>query len=347
MSSKSSSAIILVGGYGTRLRPLTLTRPKPLIPFVNIPIISHQIKKLHEFGTRKIILAANYRTEDIVCQMTKLANDLGIEIIFSVEKEVLGTGGPLALARQYLDEPTPVFVLNSDVICEYPFDELFAAHLACKRKATILTTVVDDPSRYGVILKEGNGITRFVEKPKNYVGNTINAGIYVMNREVLNDIPLKEVSLENEVFAQMAVRNELAAFELKGFWKDIGQHRDYLVAQHLFLSSKGLESVIDETAVVRKEAFIGENVVIGKNVKIGMGAYIKNATLMDNTVVSDYCVVLNSIIGFSCKISKWCRLEKMCVLADEVEIKECISLRNCIVLPNKRVSECHDENILM
>lgn len=262
MSFDCKTAIILVGGYGTRLRPLTLTRPKPLLPFCNKPMITHQIESLKNCGVTKIILATNYRTDDIVREMTVLSKDLNIEIIFSVEQTVLGTGGPLKLAYNHFKDEKCVFVLNSDIVCDYPFEELLTQHKKMNKQCTILTKEVEDPSRFGVILQENNEIKRFIEKPKNFISRTINAGIYIMNTSIIATIPLKEVSLEKEVFTILADINQLASLDLAGYWKDIGQFADFLEAQEVFIANgfyekglyeKGLRKEIPEDLHNKKE----------------------------------------------------------------------------------------------
>lgn len=190
--SKNTRALILVGGYGTRLRPLTLSRPKPLVEFSNKPILMHQIEALVEAGVKQVILAVSYRAEEMELQLKKESEKLGIDIIFSHETEPLGTAGPLALARDLLtlcDEP--FFVLNSDIICEFPFRELEAFHRNHGREGTIVVTKVDEPSKYGVVLYNETGcIHDFVEKPKEFISNKINAGKFHTNemkeRETLN-----------------------------------------------------------------------------------------------------------------------------------------------------------------
>lgn len=132
------------------------------------------------------------------------------------ETEPLGTAGPLALARSILDGPEPFFVLNSDVICDYPFAALLSYHKAHGGEGTIVTTGVSDPSKYGVVLADGSGkITRFVEKPTEFVGDQINAGIYIFSSDILKRISPVPTSIEREIFPKIAADNKLYRFELK------------------------------------------------------------------------------------------------------------------------------------
>lgn len=177
-TSKGTRALILVGGYGTRLRPLTLSRPKPLVEFSNKPILMHQIEALVEAGVKQVILAVSYRAEQMEMQLKSETEKLGVELLFSHEKEPLGTAGPLALANDLLSSSDePFFVLNSDIICDFPFRELEKFHRKHGHEGTIVVTKVEEPSKYGVVLYNDVGrIQDFIEKPQEFISNKINAG---------------------------------------------------------------------------------------------------------------------------------------------------------------------------
>lgn len=223
-------ALILVGGYGTRLRPLTLSRPKPLVEFANKPILLHQLEALVKANVTEVILAVSYRAEQMEIELTAEAKKLGIKLIFSHESEPLGTAGPIALAAEHLEKSSdPFFVLNSDIICEFPFKDMAHFHQSHGREGTIVVTKVDEPSKYGVVLYKENGcIDSFIEKPQEFISNKINAGMYILNPSVLKRIQLKPTSIEKEVFPGMAADGQLFAFEIENFWMDVGQPRDFL-----------------------------------------------------------------------------------------------------------------------
>ena len=163
-------AIILVGGFGTRLRPLTLSVPKPLVDFANKPMILHQIEALKDAGVTEVVLAIAYQPSVMMSFLKEHEARLGIKITCSEEETPMGTAGPLALARDLLDDGTgePFFMLNADVICDYPLKEVLAFHKAHGGEATILVTKVEEPSKYGVVVfDEASGkVDHFVEKPK-------------------------------------------------------------------------------------------------------------------------------------------------------------------------------------
>ncbi|KAH7731096.1 Nucleotidyl transferase [Aphelenchoides avenae] len=352
-------ALILVGGFGTRLRPLTLTQPKPLVEFANKPMVLHQIEALAAVGVDTVILAVSYRPEMLEQEMSKQADRIGIKIIFAVEPEPLGTAGPLAFAKSegYLEGDDPFFVLNSDVICEFPFAQMMEFHKKHGYEGTIAVTKVEEPSKYGVVVfDESSGrIDRFVEKPQEYVGNKINAGMYILNPSVLERIPLQQVSIEKEVFPFMADDGNLFAFTLQGFWMDVGQPRDFLKGMCLYLahvSKQGDEStvqlasgdnirgpvLVDETAVIGKGGEIGPNVVIGANVRIEDGVRIQNATILSDTVVHTHAFVHSSVIGRKCVVGRWVRIENTSVIGDDVVIKDELYLNGAVVLPHKSIA---------
>ncbi|XP_032017444.1 mannose-1-phosphate guanyltransferase beta isoform X3 [Hylobates moloch] len=184
-------ALILVGGYGTRLRPLTLSTPKPLVDFCNKPILLHQVEALAAAGVDHVILAVSYMSQVLEKEMKAQEQRLGIRISMSHEEEPLGTAGPLALARDLLSETAdPFFVLNSDVICDFPFQAMVQFHRHHGQEGSILVTKVEEPSKYGVVVCEADTgrIHRFVEKPQVFVSNKINAGMYILSPAVLRRI---------------------------------------------------------------------------------------------------------------------------------------------------------------
>lgn len=166
-------------------------------------------------------------------ELKEATEKLGVTLIFSHETEPLGTAGPLALAKDILmTSSEPFFVLNSDVICDFPFQELEKYHRNHGKEGTIVVTKVEEPSKYGVVIYNNDGcIDSFIEKPQEFVSNKINAGMYIFNTSVLARIELKPTSIEKEIFPIMSGDKQLYAFELNGFWMDIGQPKDFLTGK--------------------------------------------------------------------------------------------------------------------
>lgn len=347
-------ALILVGGFGTRLRPLTLTVPKPLVEFGNKPMIMHQIEALVKAGVTDVVLAVNYRPEIMEKAMKKFAAELKVNIHFSLETEPLGTAGPLALAKKILcGDNSPFFVLNSDVICEFPFAEMVAFHKAHGGEGTILVTKVEDPSKYGVVVNRANSssIEKFVEKPSVFISNKINAGLYIFNPDILKRIEPRPMSIEKEVFPVMAKEGQIHAMDLPGFWMDVGQPKDFLTGTGLYLSSLAKLSpspltpgyhgnvLIDPTAKIGEHCKIGPNVTIGPGVVIGDGVRLQRTVVMEGATIKDHAWLQSAIVGWHSTVGRWARLENVTVLGDDVHIGDEIYVNGASVLPHKSVSE--------
>ncbi|RWS22581.1 hypothetical protein B4U80_10241 [Leptotrombidium deliense] len=357
-------ALILVGGFGTRLRPLTLSCPKPLVQFCNKPMILYQIEALVQAGVTHIILAVSYRAEMLENQLKTEAERLGVTITLSHEEEPLGTAGPLALAKNLLSaDNEPFFVLNSDIICEFPFSKMVQFHKAHGKEGTLVVTRVEEPSKYGVVVYDKNGkIERFVEKPQEYVSNKINAGLYIFNTDILSRIELRPTSIEKEIFPAMAAEETLYAFELQGFWMDVGQPKDFLTGMCLFLNSVKQQIpgklhqgpgiignvLVDETAKIGRNCRIGPNVSIGPNVVIEDGVRMKKCTVLKDAVIHSNSWLDSCVIGWRCNIGQWVRMENTCVLGEDVTVNDEVYMNGAKVLPHKTISESVPEpNVIL
>jgi len=233
-------------------------------------------------------------------------------------------------------------VLNSDVTCSYPFEELRDFHIAHGGEGTIMVTKVDEPSKYGVVLSVPgqSTIDRFVEKPKEFVGNRINAGIYIFNPSVLERIEVKPTSIEQDTFPAMAADRQLHSMDLEGFWMDVGQPKDYLSGTCLYLSYLTAQKsalltdasknsfvfsgnvLIDPTATVDPSAVIGPNVVIGPGVTIGKGVRLQRCVIMEGARVKDHSWIQSSIVGWNSTVGRWVRMENITVLGDDVSFSQ-------------------------
>lgn len=263
--------------------------------------------------------------------------------------------GPLALAVEVLGKDSePFFVLNSDIICEYPFSEMISMHKKHGAEGTILVTKVEDPSKYGVIVTVPGStqIERFVEKPIEYVGNRINAGIYIFNPSILTRIKPVPTSVERDVFPMMASDGALHAMDLEGFWMDVGQPKDYLTGVGLYLRAlerkspeqipKGEQFVgnnlIDSSAKIGKNCLIGPNVTIGANVIIEDGVRITKSAILEGAHIKAHSWISSSIIGWRANVGRWVRIEGGSVLGDDVTVKDELFVNGATVLPNKSLS---------
>lgn len=339
---------------------MTLTLPKPLVEFANRPMILHQVESLAAAGVTDIVLAVNYRPDVMTKALEQYEKTYNVNITFSVEAEPLGTAGPLKLAEKILGkDDKPFFVLNSDVICEYPFEKLAEFHANHGEEGTIVVTKVEEPSKYGVIVHKPDHpsrIDRFVEKPVEYVGNRINAGIYILNPSVLKRIELRPTSIEQETFPAIVKDGQLHSFDLEGFWMDVGQPKDFLSGTCLYLSSltkrgskeltpasqpfvHGGNVLIDPSAKIGKNCRIGPNVTIGPKVVIGDGVRLQRCVLLENSRVKDHAWIKSTIVGWNSTVGKWARLENVSVLGDDVTIGDEVYVNGGSILPHKSIKQ--------
>ncbi|EFE40617.1 hypothetical protein TRV_04667 [Trichophyton verrucosum HKI 0517] len=341
----------------------TLTLPKPLVEFANRPMILHQVESLAAAGVTDIVLAVNYRPDVMVSALKKVASPQFLSLLDGDAKGAnmnRSTAGPLKLAEKILGkDDSPFFVLNSDVICEYPFQALADFHKAHGDEGTIVVTKVEEPSKYGVVVHKPNHpsrIDRFVEKPVEFVGNRINAGIYILNPSVLKRIELRPTSIEQETFPAICKDGQLHSFDLEGFWMDVGQPKDFLSGTCLYLTSltkqgskllaspsepyvHGGNVLVDPSAKIGKNCRIGPNVTIGPNVVIGDGVRLQRCVLLANSKVKDHAWVKSSIIGWNSSVGRWARLENVSVLGDDVTIGDEVYVNGGSILPHKSIKQ--------
>ncbi|MES1920571.1 hypothetical protein MHBO_002228 [Bonamia ostreae] len=302
-------AVILSGGFGTRLRPLTFSCPKPLIPLCNVPILEHQISALSMAGVKKILLAISnnaFSFEKLQLFVEMAQRKYRVKIVLSVEDEPLGTAGPIALAERHITTEN-FFVLNSDIICEYPFGKMFSFHIEKKALGTIYTVTSKSPWKYGVVLfeKESGKILNFEEKPKNNIGNTINGGIFCYHRKIFDYLKVTKMSMEREVFPILAQESKLFSYaseEKETFWMDIGQPKDYLAGTNLYIDRLGGKPIIGQNVIIGEGANIENHVVIGDNCVIEEGVVLQNCVLFSGSIIKKSSSVAGSIIGWDCVV---------------------------------------------
>lgn len=301
--------IILAGGFGTRLLPLTETKQKVLLPLLNKPIIMHIIEKVKN---EEIILAVSYKKEMI----EQYFKDKKINIRIIEEKTPLGTGGAIKNVEKYVKDTFLVF--NGDVISSLNVKKFLQFHKKKNALGSIALWQVENPNAFGIVeLGKEKKILRFKEKPKKeeIFSDLINAGCYVLEKEIFDFIEKdKVVSIEKEVFP--FVKN-LYGYEFSGYWIDCGTVENYIKAQNILLKEKKKKFVIGKNSVVNgklKFSSVGENVFVGK------GSLILESALMNNVKVGENCEIEKSIVGENCEIENDGKL-KSCVVADGVKIK--------------------------
>lgn len=217
-------AVILVGGKGTRMRPFTYEMPKALIPIQGKPLVQHIIELLRKYEIRNIILSTGYLGDKIRGYFGNGCN-FGVNITYIDEKEEMGTAGSLNLMKNQLNET--FLMLNGDVLANIDLHDMIISHKKYGGFATIALTPVKDPSRFGVAELKGNRILKFIEKPKSTQSKLINAGVYVLEPEVLKFIPKGRAMIEKDIFPKLAEEGKLYGYPFNGQWFDTGTHEAY------------------------------------------------------------------------------------------------------------------------
>jgi len=298
-------ALILAGGEGTRLRPLTYTVPKPVLPLAGRPHVAYVIDWLVRHGVDDVVVSCGHLAEGMRVAVAEL--EPGVEIRYAEEPDPRGTAGAIRFAEDLLGDR--FLVLNGDVLCDLDLTRLIEQHERTGAQATIALYPVDDPSGYGLVHREEDGeITEFLEKPSPDRIDTdeINAGAYLLERSVLDRIPPERaVSIEREVFPDL-IGDGLYGIRLEGYWIDIGTPERFLEANWDILEGR-VETVISDR--VEDSMMVGEGCeisadaelrapcVLGGNSTVGAGAVIERSVLLDGCVVEENATVTNSILS--------------------------------------------------
>lgn len=293
-------AVVLVGGFGTRLRPLTADVPKQMLPIVGIPMIERVVAGLGSHGVTEAVLSLGYRPDafidaypDGICA--------GVVLHYAVEPEPLDTAGAVRFAAESAQIDDTFIVVNGDVLTDLDVTELWNFHKSHGAEGTIALTPVDDPSRYGVVPIDDDGrVIAFVEKPAPGTAptNWINAGTYVLEPSILDRIDSdRRVSIERETFPSVVADGGLFALHSDAYWIDAGTPATYLRAQlDLIDGHRSSESGLNPSAEVDSSATV-ENSILGADVVIGNGAVIRNSVLMNNVTIGPGVHILDSIVA--------------------------------------------------
>jgi mannose-1-phosphate guanylyltransferase len=317
-------AVVLVGGQGSRLRPITFDIPKALVPLRNRPFMGYMLDFLRRGGLSGAVLSLGYLPDPIQAYLCGQQDLEGFSVDYAVEDHALGTAGGIKNAEEYLDGETLV-VVNGDVLAGMDLAKAIEVHNASDALATITLTSVEDPTAYGLVEVDHEMLVhRFIEKPAadEVTTNLVNAGVYVLEPEVLEMIPAgREVSIEREIFPELRESGRLRAHISSSYWRDIGTPRSYLAASHDVLSGAvgardGFEYMdvhpstecgknirllppvsIDEECRVSDLATIGGRSSLGKNCVVGDGAVVEGSILLEGAEVEAGAVVRGSIVG--------------------------------------------------
>jgi mannose-1-phosphate guanylyltransferase len=342
-------AAMLVGGFGTRLRPLTITTPKPMLPLVNVPFLEIELLHLKQYGVDEVILSTGYLPA-VFDEYFGDGSRLGIKLTHVTEDEPLGTCGAIKNVAEHLGKD-PVIVCNGDILTDLDIGALLDRHNEKGAVVTITLTPVEDPTAYGLVPLDADGrITEFLEKPSwdQVVTNMINAGTYVLDPAVLEAVPPGEnYSFERQLFPDLLEQGEpMFGFPSDCYWLDLGTPEKYLAAHHDILNREieiempgalgdhgvflGEGADMDATAHVRGPALIGRDFKLGRGARvdpltcIGAGvaieadARVEGSVLLDGARVGERSVVENSILGRGAVLGADCHVADCSVLGDNI-----------------------------
>ncbi len=339
-------ALILVGGEGTRLRPLTSTVPKPVVPLVDRPFIAYMLDWLRGHGVDDVVISCGFLASG-VRNVLGDGSAYGVRLRYVEEPQPLGTGGALKFAEPLLDER--FLMLNGDVLTDLDVSAQLALHDMRGAQATLALTPVEDPSAYGLVRLNGDdSVCAFLEKPSpdQIDTNLVNAGAYVLHRDVLAGIPRGErVSIERDVFPTL-VGDGLYGYEASGYWLDIGTPERYLQATYDILDGAVKTTVTDaydaahlaiapgaqvagrvvgpalvgSGARVAEGALVTGRSVLGRGVEVAEGAHIDGSVVLDGAVVGPHAHLTHCIVGGGVQIGDGCTIDGMSVVGEGATI---------------------------
>ncbi|HMH47499.1 MAG TPA: NDP-sugar synthase [Solirubrobacteraceae bacterium] len=339
-------AVILVGGEGTRLRPLTSTVPKPVVPLVDRPFISFMLEWLGQHGVDDVIMSCGFLATS-VRNVLGDGSELGIRLRFVEEPDPRGTAGALKFAEPMLDER--FLMLNGDVLTDIDLTEQIAQHERTAAKATLALVPVADPTAYGLVhLHEDRSVRDFLEKPSSDAidTNLISAGAYVLEREILELVPPdRNVSIEREVWP-LLVGNGLYGFPSEAYWLDIGSPERYLQGTFDIIEGNVETAVgerlgsdwlaIDESAEVLGRvippavlergvrvaagAHVGSLVVLGEDVSIGAGATVERSVILNGAEIGEGCMLRDCIVAAGARVGARTAISGGAVLGEGVTV---------------------------
>jgi mannose-1-phosphate guanylyltransferase len=312
-------AIVLVGGKGTRLRPLTYTTPKPMVPILGVPFLARTFEKLRDAGVRDVILPAGYMPQAIVDYFGD-GSRTDLKLTYVIEDEPLGTAGALKNVESHIDGP--FLVLNGDILTSLDLSAMIAEHERCGGIGLLHLINVDDPSAFGAVVHDADGVvSAFVEKPPKdqAPSNDVNAGTYLFEPEIFDMIPAgRNVSIEQETFPRIiAGDNPLYALTTDDYWMDLGSPEHYLTAHADILARRmpvaelqeAVEVYVDPSATVDPSAKLGPDVVVGAGSTIGPRAVVRNSVLWDKVTIEEDAHVDGAILASGSIIGAGARVD--------------------------------------
>ena len=363
-------AVVMAGGEGSRLRPLTLGRPKPMVPILNVPVMEHILTLLKRHGITEVVVTVHYLAS-VIEDYFGDGSDFDVRIHYALEETPLGTAGSVKNAQQWLDEP--FLIISGDALTDVDLAKAIAFHRERQAMATLVLMHVANPLEYGVVITDGSGaVQRFLEKPSwgEVFSDTVNTGIYVLDPAVLDLIPAGTVSdFSGDVFPQLLARGDrLFGHIADGYWCDVGGLGDYVKASFDFLQGSvnlplplprqatGLIAArtatvesgvqhfgpvyLGEGCVVRSGAVLNGPLVVGDHTVIEPGATITRSVIWSNCLISGAASISGAIVGKQCSIRSGAIVAQGAVIGDGCTVGEKAVVQSDVkIWPNKEVEE--------
>ncbi|MEV0364739.1 NDP-sugar synthase [Nocardia fusca] len=348
-SQAGADAVILVGGKGTRLRPLTLSAPKPMLPTAGLPFLTHLLTRIADAGITHVVLSTSYKAE-VFEEYFGDGAEFGLELEYVTETEPLGTGGGIrnVLSRLTADN---VMVFNGDVLGGTDLTSILETHEKTRADVTLHLVRVGDPRAFGCVPTDADGrVTAFLEKTQDPPTDQINAGCYVFRREYIEKIPAgRPVSVEREVFPALLTEGARVQGHVDtSYWRDMGTPEDFVrgsadlvrgIAPSPALPGQRGESLVHEGAGIAPGALLIGGTVVGRGAEVGAGARLDGAILFDGAKVEAGATVERSIIGFGARIGPRA-LVRDGVIGDGASVgARCELLRGARVWPGVQIPD--------
>lgn len=352
-------AVIMAGGYGTRLRPLTMNIPKPIIEFAHSTVLEIQINFLIEAGVKEIIICIAHQADMIEKVFDKLRSKFDVKFTLQLEPPAQGAMNALRQAREalYTDNPDQLFfICNSDVITEFPFTEMIKRMEDPTTDMVMCVSKSKTPELFGVVSCDQDGkVIQFHEKPKSFIGDLVNAGIYLCRNKIVDMIFEKNIQSILTIFDLLMPKKAIQSLLLARYWMDIGNPRDYLEASRLHLDymsktqpnqlAQGDAShilgnvLIHPSANVHASALIGPNVIIGPGAKVEAGARVKDSVLFSNSITKSCAFLDSTILSWRSTVGMYTRIQGLTAIAEDVNIADELYINQAQILPNTSVKE--------
>ncbi|MGU3582771.1 sugar phosphate nucleotidyltransferase [Rhodococcus sp. C26F] len=348
-SAPHTDAVILVGGQGTRLRPLTLSAPKPMLPTAGVPFLTHLLARIREAGIKHVVLGTSFKAE-VFEEYFADGSDFGLEIEYVTETEPLGTGGGIRNVLPKLRADN-VMVFNGDVLGGTDLGAVLDTHVRTEADVTLHLVRVSDPRAFGCVPTDEDGrVTAFLEKTQDPPTDQINAGCYVFRRKIIEQIPEgRPVSVEREVFPALLTEGKKVYGHVDAaYWRDMGTPEDFVrgsadlvrgIAPSPALPPQRGESLVHPGASVAPGALLIGGTVVGRGAEIGAGARLDGAVIFDGARVEAGAVIERTIIGFGVRVGPRALIRDG-VIGDGADIgARCELLRGARVWPGVKIPD--------